>query len=136
MYGIIHEICTPQPGSVVFKPGPSTNSSKLTGKTMCRDSSCSGVRKYSNRARRNTEQQRGTHNDKQKTLSKKRQANYGISTTNITTRKVQISRQPIDYVSLNDGYDEEEQPQPRKNGAKSLIDPEVHRLHQEYQHIE
>ena len=23
-----------------------------------------------------------------------------------------------------------------KNGAKSLIDPEVHRLHQEYRHIE
>ena len=88
VYGIIREICAPQPGSVVFKPGPSTNSSKCTGKTTCRDSSRSGGHKYSNRARCNTEQQRGTHNDRPKTLSEKQWANYGISTTNITTRKV------------------------------------------------
>ena len=124
VYGIIREICAPQPGSVVFKPAPSTNSSKCTGKTMCRDSSHSGGRKYSNRARCNKEQQRGTHNDRPKTLSEKRRANYGISTTNITTRKVRISRQPIDYVSLNDGYDdEEEEPQPRKKRHKESYRP-------------
>ena len=71
VYGIIREICTPQPGTVVLKPGPSTNSSKRTGKTTCRDSSRTGGRKYSNRARRNTQVQKGTNKDRPKTLSKK-----------------------------------------------------------------
>ena len=123
MYGIIREIHAPQPGTVVFKHGPSTNSSKCSGKTMCRDSSCSGGCKYSNKARRNTEVQRGTNKDRPKTLSEKWWANYGISDTNITTRKVRISRQPIDHVSLNDGYDEEEEPQPRKKRRKESYQP-------------
>ena len=123
VYGIIHEIRTPQPGSVVVKPVPSTNSSKCTGKTTCRDISRSGGRKSTNRAKRNTEQQRGTHNDRPETLSEKWWANYRISAMNITTRKVRISRQPIDYVSLNDGYDEEEEPQPRKKWCKESYRP-------------
>ena len=123
VYGIIREIRAQQRGSVVSKHGPSTNSSKHTGKTMCRDSSRSGGCKYSNRAKHNTEQQRGTHNNRPKTLSEKRQANYRISAMNITTRKVQISRQPIDYVSLNDGYDKEEEPQPRKKWRKESYRP-------------
>ena len=118
VYGIIREIHAPQPGSVVLKPAPSTNLSKCTGKTTCRDSSHSRGCKSTNRARCNTEQQSGTHNDRLKTLSEKWQANYGISAINITTRKVRIRRQPIDYVSLNDGYDEEEAPQPRKKRRK------------------
>ena len=121
VYGIIREIHAPQPGTVVLKPGPSTNSSKCSGKTTCRDSSRSGGRKYSNKARRNTEAQRGTNKDRLKTLSEKRWANYGISDTNITTRKVRISRQPVDYVSLNDGYDEEEEPQPEEKMAQRVL---------------
>ena len=123
VYGIIREIRALQPGTVVLKPGPPTNSSKRTGKTTCRDSSHSGGRKYSNIARHNTQEQRGTNKDRPKTLSEKRRANYGISDTNITTRKVRISRQPIDYVSLNDGYDEEEEPQPRKKRRKESYRP-------------
>ena len=71
VYGIIREIRAPQPGTVVLKPGPPTNSSKCSGKTMCRDSSRSGGRKYSNKARRNTEVQRDTNKDRPKTLSEK-----------------------------------------------------------------
>ena len=115
VYGIIR--------CVVFKPGPSSNLSKRSSKTTCRDSSRSSGCKYSNRARRNTEEQRSTRNDRPKTLSEKRRANYGISAMNITTRKVQISRQPIDYVSLNDGYDEEEEPQARKKRRKESYRP-------------
>ena len=51
VYGIIREICASQPGSVVLKPALSTNSSKCTGKTTCRDSSRSRGRKSTNRAR-------------------------------------------------------------------------------------
>ena len=123
VYGIIRDICTPQPDPIVIKPRPSTNSSKRAGKTMCRDSFRGHGRNYSNRARRNTEQQRGTRSDRPHTLSKSWRANYGISATNITTRKVRISRQPIDYVSLNDGYDNEEEPQARKKRRKESYQP-------------
>ena len=71
VYGIIREIRAPQPGSVVCKLIPSTNSSKCTGKTTCRDSSRSGGHKSTKRAKCNTEQQRSTHNDRPKTLSEK-----------------------------------------------------------------
>ena len=63
VYGIIREICAPQPGSVVCKPTSSTNSSKHTGKTTCRDSSHSRGRKSTNRAKHNTEQQRSIQRD-------------------------------------------------------------------------
>ena len=88
VYGIIREIRAPQPGSVVCKPTSSTNSSKRTGKTTCRDSSRSRGCKSTNRAKHNTEQQRSIQSDRLKTLSEKRRANYGISATNITTRTV------------------------------------------------
>ena len=68
-------------------------------------------------------QQRGTRSDRPQTLSESRRANYGISARNITTRKVRISRQPIDYVSLNDGYDEEEEPQAKKKRRKESYRP-------------
>ena len=123
VYGIIREIRAPQPGTVVLKPGPPTKSSKHSGKTTCRDSSRSGGRKHSNIAGRNTEAQKGTNKDRPKTLSEKRRANYGISDTNITTRKLRTSMQPVDYVSLNDGYDEEEEPQPRKKRCKESYRP-------------
>ena len=71
VYGIIREIRAPQRGTVVLKHGPSTNSSKRSGKTTCRDSSRSGGHKYSNKARCNTEVQRGTNKDRPKTLSEK-----------------------------------------------------------------
>ena len=135
VYGIIHEIWAPQPGTVVLKPGPSTNLSKCSGKTTCRDSSHSGGRKYSNKARRNTEAQRVTNKDRPKTLSEKWRANYGISDTNITTKHESVGNlltmspwmmAMMRRRNLNRG----------KNGAKSLTNPEVHCLHQEYRQIE
>ena len=123
VYGIIREIRALQPGTVVLKPGPPTNSSKCSGKTTCRDSSRSGGRKYTNKAGRNTETQRGNNKDRPKTLSEKRRVNYGISDMNTTTRKLRTSSQPVDYVSLNDGYDEEEEPQLRKKRRKESYRP-------------
>ena len=71
VYGIIREIRAPQPGTVVLKPGPPTKSSKCSGKTTCRDNSRSGGRKHSNKARHNTEAQKGNNKDRLKTLSEK-----------------------------------------------------------------
>ena len=66
VYGIIREIRALQPGSAVCKPTSSTNSSKHTGKTTCRDSSRSRGHKSTNRAKHNTEQQRSIQSDDRK----------------------------------------------------------------------
>ena len=42
---------------------------------------------------------------------------------NTTMRKLRSSRQPVDFVSLNDGYDDEEDPQPRKKQRKESHRP-------------
>ena len=52
------------------------------------------------------------------------QENYGIIATNVTPHSVQSSRQPVDYVSLNDGY-EDETPSPSKKDARSHTGPGV-----------
>ena len=113
VYGIIRDIGAPQPDPIVIKPRPTSNLPKRAGKTMCRDS-CHGRARSSSKSRSNIEQQKSTHTDRPQTLSESRRVNFGISAMNITTRKVQSSRQTIDYVSLNDGYDEEDEPQAKK----------------------
>ena len=56
------------------------------------------------------------------TLSKSRQENYGIPAANVKLRSVRSSRQPIDYVSLNDSY-EDETPSPSKKRHKESHRP-------------
>ena len=102
-YGIIHDIHVPQTGSILAPP---KSSSKWAGKVTCRNSSRG--RKSTNQVKDNTGRRGGGHGRRPQTLSESRRANYGISMTNITTRKVCSSRQQIDYVSLNDGYEDEE----------------------------
>ena len=50
---------------------------------------------------------RGNRSKASQTLSESRQENYGITATNVTPCSVRSSRQPIDYMSLNDGYEDE-----------------------------
>ena len=104
-YGIIHDIQTPHPHLQPNPTPPKTpgHTSKHANKVTCRSSSrgCKTGRKGS------TGRGCGNHGKASQTLSKSRQENYGIIATNLTPRSVQSSRQPIDYVSLNDGYEDE-----------------------------
>ena len=104
-YGIIHDIRTPQPQPELNPtlPKSSGQTSKRAGKVTCR--SGSHGRKTSSKS--STGCGRGSCGRTSQTLSKSRQENYGISATNVTPRTVRSSRQPIDYVSLNDGYEDE-----------------------------
>ena len=53
-------------------------------------------------------------------LSESRCTNYGITPTNANTRSVRSSRRKIDYVSLNDGYDDEDSTPANKRKKESF----------------
>ena len=103
-YGIIREIHAPQLDVINPAPKPHGHLSKKSGKVTCRDSSRG--RKSSNRGKNSKNS--GNRGMRPQSLSESRRTNYGITSTNVTTRSVRSSRRKIDYVSLNDGYDDED----------------------------
>ena len=102
-YGIIHDIRTPHPQPNPTLPKMPGQTSKHASKVTCRSSSCG--RKTAGKS--STGHGHGNHGKASQTLSKSRQENYGIPATNVTLHIGRSSRQPIDYVSLNDGYEDE-----------------------------
>ena len=117
-YGIIREICAPQLDATKLTPKPRGRTSKKTGKVTCRDSSRG--RKPSSST--NSSKSSGSRGMRTQSLSESRRTNYGITPTNISTRSVRSSRRKIDYVSLNDGYDNEDST-PAKKHTKELFRP-------------
>ena len=102
-YGIIHDIRTPHPQPNPTLPKMPGQTSKHASKVTCR----SGSRGRKTGGKSSTGRGRGNRGKASQTLSESRQENYGISATNVTPHTVRSSRQPIDYVSLNDGYEDE-----------------------------
>ena len=68
-------------------------------------------------------QPKSTRTTRPQTLSESRRVNYGISATNIITRKVCSSRQAVDYVSMNDGYDKDDRLSRKKKRRKESYHP-------------
>ena len=102
-YGIIRDIHTPHPQPNPTPPKMPGQTSKHASKVTCR----SGSRGRKTGGKSSTGRGCGNHGKASQTLSESRQENYGISATNMTLCTVRSSRQPIDYVSLNDGYEDE-----------------------------
>ena len=119
VYGIIRDIRAPQTDVIVIAPKSTGTASKRTGKTTCRDSSRGHGRKSASTTRKPTEHRTSSQAGRPQTLSESRKINYGIIASNTTTRRVRSSRQPIDYVSLNDGYDEEDTTPTKKRRKES-----------------
>ena len=94
------------------------HSSKRTNKVTCR----SGSHGRKTGVKGSTGRGRGNRGKASQTLCELRQENYGIIAANVTPRSVRSSRQPIDYVSLNDGY-EDETPSPSKKRRKESHRP-------------
>ena len=119
-YSIIHDIQTPHPQQ---KPNPTLpkmpgHSSKRANKVTCR----SGSRGRKTGVKGSTSRGCGNRGKASQTLSMSRQENYGIMAANVKPHSVRSSRQPIDYVSLNDGY-EDETPSPSKKRRKESHRP-------------
>ena len=119
IYGIICDIRTPQPESNPIPLQPTGQSSKRDRKVTCRDS----TRGYKTSDKHGKGRGHGSHGKRSQTLSESRQENFGISISNITPRTVRSSRQPIDYLSLNDGY-EDETPDNPKQQRKDMYRPQ------------
>ena len=77
----------------------------------------------SSRSKRTVDQPKNTPMNRPKTLSEARLINYGISVANITPSRKHSRRQDIDYVSLNDGYYEEEDSPSKKKWLKGSHRP-------------
>ena len=116
-YDIIHDIRTPHPHP---QPNPTLpkmpgHSSKCANKVTCRSSSPG----HKTGIKGSTGHGHGNRGKASRTLSESRQENYGIIATNVTLHSIQSSRQPIDYVSLNDGYEDETQSPSKKRCKES-----------------
>ena len=94
------------------------HSSKRANKVTCR----SGSRGCKTGVKGVTGFGRGNRGKASQTLSESRQENYGITAANVKPCSIRSSRQPIDYVSLNDGY-EDETPSPSKKRCKESHRP-------------
>ena len=125
-YGIIREIRAPQPDAIQSTPKPRGRNSKKTGKVTCRDSSHGRKTSNSN----NSSKSSGSRTGRSDSLSESRRTNYGITPTSVNTRSVRSSRRKVDYVSLNDGYDENSTPanKRRKESFRPRSAPSVTRL--------
>ena len=101
-YGIIKNIRAPNPRTDAIDKTPpmlAQNQKKQRGKTTCCDNS------RGHRPRKRSEDKNNTTcGSKHMTLSESRHATFGITAP--STRSVRSSRQPIDYLTLNDGLDE------------------------------
>ena len=102
-YGIIRNIRIPHPQPNPTLPKMPGHTSKHASKVTCR----SGSHGHKTSGKGSTGCGDGNRGKASQTLSESRQENYGISVTNVTLHTVQSSRQPIDYVSLNDDYEDE-----------------------------
>ena len=120
-YGIIRDIHTPQPQAkpnLLQSPGQSL---KRGGKVTCQDSTHG--QKSSNNHNKGCGRGCGSHGKKSRTLSESRQENFGISTANTTPHTIRSTRQTIDYLSLNDGL-EDETPISSKRRKKQTYRPQ------------
>ena len=108
-YGILREIKQPSPSHHVPVPGAHKPQPAHKGrcKTTCRSGSRTTPAK---------KQDKPLVPRKSRTLSENRSQQYGLPTPGTTTasgRSRRRSRQDIDYVSLNDGFDDEEVESPK-----------------------
>ena len=101
-YGIIKDIRAPNPTETKKKTSPvSTPAHRKSSKTTCRDSTRKPMKQ--------TEQKSNTSRGKRaRTLNESRQETFGITApvTN-TSRTVRSSRQMINYLTLNDGLEDD-----------------------------
>ena len=116
-YGILHDIRRPAQ-SILVHTNPKTptsgkpKTSKTIKKTTCRENRATN-RKRGHSAGKESKQ--AMPEKRAQTLSESHSKNYGITPPAIpSTRSLRKGLQPIDYLSLNDGFDNDSVISPRK----------------------
>ena len=101
-YGIIKNIRIPNPDENVHTTPTVSMLHKKPSKKTCRDST------QGKNTKKQVEQKQNTaHGKRSRTLSESRRETFGISASPTATRNVRSSRQNIDYLTLNDGLDDD-----------------------------
>ena len=109
-YGIIRKIRAPNPTNIEQKipvGKPRQNASKKT----CREPARNKNNKPKIEQRTNTPRSRGK---RARTLSESRQVSFGIQAPPAVNRSLRQNRSNIDYLTLNDGLEEDELSSPRR----------------------
>ena len=104
-YGIICNIRPPHPQSSSSSVQTPEKSLKRVSKVTCFERTCSC--KSSDNWGKGRGRGCGSHGKKPQTLSESRQETFGISVSNITPCTVRSSRHTIDYLTLNDGLEDD-----------------------------
>ena len=115
-YGIIKNIHAPNPRTDDINkipPMPAQNQKKQRGKTTCCDNS-----RGCHPRKRSEDKNNTTLGSKLTTLSESRHATFGITAP--ATRSVRSSRQPIDYLTLKDGLDENTPISPKRRKKEHI----------------
>ena len=109
-YGIIRKIRVPNPSTIEQKTPVSKSRQKNT-KTTCRESGRKKNTKPKTKQSSDTPSSRGRRT---RTLSESRQASFGIQSLPVTTRTSSHTRTAVDYLSLNDGLEDDDLSSPRR----------------------
>ena len=109
-YGIIRKIRAPNPAEIEQKTPPAGTTRKKPTKKTCLDN-------MRNKAVRKTEQKPKRTSVREKrlrTLSESHQVTFGIEAPPTVTRSVRCNRQNIDYLTLNNGLEDDEISSPKR----------------------
>ena len=102
-YGIIRKIRAPNPSTVEQKT-PVGKSRQKTMKTTCRES---GRKRNIKSKTKQTTDTPSSCGRRMRTLSESRQASFGIQTPPVVTRTSRRTRTAVDYLTLNDGLEDD-----------------------------
>ena len=109
MYGIIRKIRVPNPDENVHKTPSNITSHKKPAKKTCWDNTQGkNTKQTEQKAKQNP-----TRGKRSRTLSESRHVTFGISAPPTVTRSMRSNRQSIDYLTLNDGLEDEEISSPK-----------------------
>ena len=106
MYDIIRNIWVPNPDEAQQSTPTSAVGHKKSAKKTCRESGRGKTSKKS--------EQKPKCEKRSRTLSESRQVTFGIAPPPAVSRSVRSNRQNIDYLTLNDGLEDDEVSSPKR----------------------
>ena len=109
-YGIIRKIRVPNPSTIEQKT-PLGKSRQKNTKTTCRES---GRKKNVKPKTAQSSDRPSSHGRRTRTLSESRQVSFGIQSPPVATRTSRRTRTAVDYLTLNDGLEDEDLSSPQR----------------------
>ena len=109
-YGIIRKIRAPNPSDTEQRTQSTGKTRQKSSKKTCRDTTRNKKSNKSEQKPKTT----AVQGKRSRTLSESRQVTFGIQAPPPVNRSVRRSRQTIDYLTLNDGLEDDEVSSPKR----------------------